>query len=74
MFIEFELFSIEESCILDFVCGEFLLFCEFCGIGFGKNMFSKDFFLKRKEKRNIIYSKSFTYFIVVFNQSTKLKN
>jgi hypothetical protein len=42
MFIEFELFSIEESCLLNFACHEFLLFCEFCGIVFGKNMLSKE--------------------------------
>jgi hypothetical protein len=71
MFIEFELFSIEESCLLNFVCGEFLLFCEFFGIVFGKNMFSK---AKNLKEKKIHLFQVFVYFIVVFNQSTKLKN
>jgi hypothetical protein len=74
MFIEFELFSIEESCLLNLICGDFLLFCEFCGIVLGKNMISKAKILKinKFKKKNLL--QVFVYFSVVINQSTKLKN
>ncbi len=52
MFIEFELFSIEESCLLNLICGDFLLFCEFCGIVLGKNMISKAKILKINKLKN----------------------
>ncbi len=47
MFTEFELFSIEEFCLLNLVCGEF------CGIVLGKNMISK---AKLKKKKSSIPS------------------
>jgi hypothetical protein len=50
MFIEFELFSIEESCLLNFACHEFCSFVNFVEFFLEKTCFQKKKNLKEKKK------------------------